>query len=308
MKKFHKVLATTFFLSGIFSLPLFGQNVCMVTADFDTAEKYIVIWEKPAVTAGIDSVLIYRKKGVENNFTLVGSRSMQDDFSFFIDESSSTMVSSWYRITYLYDSGIESPPSPWHHPVVLDYLDGMLVWTLYEKEDQADETWVSGYVCMRDETGLGVYTTMGEWETASGSTQTQWYDTEAQSSQDFVYQMAMDLPACDITKANINTSRSNIKRQISNEDEEAQAGISAMDLNINFVLSPNPAQENIRIELDEKLVGSDFAITNSTGKIMNSGQLLLNEQQFNIDQFEAGVYFFTVRFEGKNFSRTFIKN
>lgn len=287
---------------------LFGQEVCLVTADLDDAKNYIVVWEKPPVITGIDSVLIYRKRGNENIFTRIGSRSMQDDFSFFEDENTSTMVTSWYRISYLSSTGIESAPSPWHSPVILNYLGGLLVWTLYEKEGQVDETWVSGYECLRDETGLGIFATMGFWATASGSTQTQWFDSEASTNQGFKYQMLIELPACDITKSNINTSRSNIKGMISNEDEEAQAGIGNADLNIRFALSPNPAQEIIRIEVDEKLVGSDFMITNSTGVIMNRGQLLLNEQQLNIDQFESGVYFFTIRFEGKNFSRTFIKN
>ncbi len=309
MKKFNNILVVSFFLSGIFSFNLFGQEICMVTADFDDAKKFVVIWEKPAVTTGIDSVIIYRKKGAETVFTRIGARSMQDDFSFFVDEGSSTITESWYRIAYLSTTGIESAPSPWHSPVILDFLDGLLVWTLYEKEDQLDPSWVSGYECLRDETGLGVYTSMGYWWTSTGGAQTEWLDSEAASQQNFVYQMQMDLPACDITKSNINTSRSNIKGMMSNEEEEeAQAGIGSVYSNMNFALSPNPAQENIRIELDEQLVGSDFMITNSTGKIMNRGQLLLHEQLLDIDQLESGVYFFTIRFEGKNFSRTFIKN
>lgn len=307
MKKFNKIHLALIFLSGIFSFTSLGQEVCMVSADFDTAENYIVIWEKPADITGIDSVIIYRKQGVETFFTRVGSRSMQDDFSFFIDPNSSTMVRHWYRIAYLYNSGIESAPSPWHHPVILDYLDGLLVWTLYEKEGQIDETWVSGYACMRDEMGLGWYTTMGEWETASGSTQTQWLDSEAQTSQGFEYQMIIELPACDITKANINTSRSNIKSQISNEDEEAQSGMSSLALNVNFALSPNPAHDKIRIELDEKLVGADFVISSLAGQIVNRGQITLNNQEVNINQLEAGGYLFTIRFEGMNYSRQFIK-
>ena len=307
MKKFNKILISTFFLSGVFSLPLFGQEVCMVTADFDDAKKYIVIWEKPAVITGIDSVFIYRKQGTETGFTRVGARSMQDDFSFFLDPNSSTIVNHWYRIAYLYDSGIESAPSPWHHPVVVDYLDGLIAWNLYEKEGQVDETWVSGYECIRDETGLGMYTSMGYWSTASGATQTDWFDQEAPSNQGFEYQLVVDLPACDITKANINTSRSNIKSQMSNEDEEAQSGINHAGMKVNFALSPNPAQDIIRIELDEKLIGADFVISSLSGQILNRGQLGLNNQEINIDQLEAGGYFFTIRYEGMNFSRTFIK-
>ena len=50
-----------------------AQSICMVTADFQLAESYIVIWEPFADISAIDSVFIYRKEGTETSFTKVGA-------------------------------------------------------------------------------------------------------------------------------------------------------------------------------------------------------------------------------------------
>lgn len=276
----------------------------MVTADFDTAENYIVVWEKPLDISGIDSVLVYRKSEGEVDFSRIGSISMQNDFSFFVDQNANTMTNTWYRISFLDTDGNEGTPSPWHRPVVMDYLDGLLVWTEYEKENQLDETWITGYACMRDETGLGLFGTMGYWETAAGNTQTQWLDTEAGSSTDYTYQMIVDLPSCDITRANINTSRSNIKRQSPN----SAANINELEQMITFSISPNPVSETLSVVFDKNMIESEFKLTSSNGKVVANGKVESENYTLDVNHLSKGSYFFHVSFQGKNYSRMFIKN
>jgi hypothetical protein len=296
------LVSAAFLLFGTLSLK--AQSICMVTADFELAESYIVVWEKPLDISGIDSVLIYRKQGNESDFTRIGARSMQDDYSFFTDVNANTIVNTWYRISYLDSDGNESNLSPWHRPVVMDYLDGLLVWTEYEKEDQFDETWINGYACMRDETGLGLFGTMGYWETAAGNTQTQWFDQEAASFNNYYYQMIVDLPSCDISRANINTSRSNIKRQSPN----SEANVNELEQMITFSISPNPVSETLLVVFDKKMIGSEFKLTSSNGKLVANGKVESENSTLDVNQLSKGSYFFHVSFQGKNYSRMFIKN
>jgi hypothetical protein len=296
------LVSATFLLFGIVSLK--AQSICMVTADFELAESYIVVWEKPLDISGIDSVLIYRKQGNESDFTRIGARSMQDDYSFFTDVNANTIVNTWYRISYLDSDGNESDLSPWHRPVVMDYLAGLLVWTEYEKEDQLDETWINGYACMRDETGLGLFGTMGYWETAAGNTQTEWFDQEAASFNNYYYQMIVDLPSCDISRANINTSRSNIKRQSPN----SEANINELEQLIAFTISPNPTTDQLTIVADKMLIGSDYKVSSSNGQLVAMGTLTNEVSTINLNHLTKGNYFFHIHNNGKNFSRLFIKN
>jgi hypothetical protein len=304
MKTINKsiLVSATFLLFGIVSLK--AQSICMVTADFELAESYIVVWEKPLDISGIDSVLIYRKQGNESDFTRIGARSMQDDYSFFTDVNANTIVNTWYRISYLDSDGNESDLSPWHRPVVMDYLAGLLVWTEYEKEDQLDETWINGYACMRDETGLGLFGTMGYWETAAGNTQTEWFDQEAASFNNYYYQMIVDLPSCDISRANINTSRSNIKRQSPN----SEANINELEQLIAFTISPNPTTDQLTIVADKMLIGSDYKVSSSNGQLVAMGTLTNEVSTINLNHLTKGNYFFHIHNNGKNFSRLFIKN
>ena len=56
----------------------YAQDVCMVTADFQTGEHYMVIYNKPADITGIDSVIIYRRQGQETVFSRIGSQSINE--------------------------------------------------------------------------------------------------------------------------------------------------------------------------------------------------------------------------------------
>jgi hypothetical protein len=295
--------STAFFLfSALFSAFAFGQNICLVTADFDDAESYIVVWEQPANVADLDSVFIYRKQDTEQTYTKIGAQSVEE-LSFFLDTGSNTIKETFYRISFLDNQGNESTQSPWHRPVILDYQDGLLIWTTYEKEGQVDETWISGYACLRDETGLGFYSTMGYWETASGSTQTEWFDDEAAGFNDFTYQMQVDLPSCAVTRANINTSRSNIKRQYPN----SEASVSESTLPA-FQIAPNPVMETLFVNLDQRYNGNNYTISDASGRVIRSGLITATKQEISLADQKSGTYFFTVTLNDKNYTKAFLKN
>lgn len=304
MKKLTTRIGLALSLVSLSFSNLYSQEICMVSADYDNAESYFIVWEKPIDPENYDSVFIYRKMDPQTFYLKIGGVSMNDDMSFFLDTTSNTITNTYYKITFQDNFGNESSLSPWHRPVVMDYLDGTLVWTTYEKENQVDETWISGYACLRDETGLGLYTTMGYWETAAGSTQTSWTDQEAPFNTDFIYQMAVDLPTCAVTRANINTSRSNIKRQYSNDE----VSVSEIPENSHILISPNPTIDWMTIHVDAKFQGDNYQITDASGKIISSGILEENSLVLDLSNAEKGVYFFTIGHQDKNYSKVFMKN
>ena len=66
-----KKITTSFFLffSLFFStLTTQAQSICLVSADYQTGEDYIVFWEQFADLTNLDSVLIYRQQGTETSF------------------------------------------------------------------------------------------------------------------------------------------------------------------------------------------------------------------------------------------------
>lgn len=298
MKKLTTIISVLFItLSSIQNS--FAQEVCMVTADFQTGENYMVVWEKPAILTGLDSVFIYRIQGLGTVYTKIGAVDINAP-SFFTDYNSNTILYAKYAISYLNSSGIETPKSLWHQGVVLDYLNGGdLVWTKYKKENQVDESYIYGYECLSDQTGFGAYSSMGFFS----NTQTAWFDQTASSNTGFQYYIETSLPNCNITKANINTSRSNIKQQNPN----SVTGINENSIPI-ISISPNPTEQFIHAELEETLIGGIYSINDVSGKIYFKGEITSKEITLDLKDLVKGTYFMNFDKNGTVITKVFIKN
>lgn len=289
-------LFTALFL--LFSIQ--GQEICIVSADYIDGENYIVAWSKPVNPALYDSVYIYRKKGQESTFSKVGSQSMSA-LSVYKDLTSNTLEITKYRISFLDLLGNESVLSPWHQGVILDYIDGTLIWTDYIKENQVDESYITSYECVRDQTGLGAFTSMGIW---SPTGPTSWFDQEAIGNNTSTYYVEVVLPSCYVSKANINTSRSNIKKQFPN----SEAGINDLNSIINIQITPNPIESVLNIQFDAKLSGSTFMIFDSQGKEMLQGYLSGSNMTIDMNEFAKGTYYLKVETANTALSKMFVKN
>jgi hypothetical protein len=298
---FNIALFTVIFLiiSPFFS----AQDVCMVTADFQTCEHYMVIYNKPADIAGIDSVIIYRRQGQETVFSRIGSQSI-NELSYYVDYSSNTMDTTKYAIKLKDQTGGLSPLSFYHQGVVLDYsplsfTEGTLAWTKYRKEDQTSESY-QDFNCMMDQTGLGAFVSMGYFMWYQNT----WIDPNYIGHPNAQYYIETTLSSCDITKANINTSRSNIKKQYPN----SEAGLSQNGSIITLQISPNPVVSVLNVLIDAKLIGSKLNIVNSAGKIMYSTSVQSTDMFIDINEMAKGSYFLTVETTSKVFSQVFMKN
>mgnify|MGYP003655792377 CR=1 FL=1 len=248
-----KNTSTKFLLLAMFafsSLNMNAQTICMVSADFQTGENYMVIWEEftAAEVSLLDSIFIFRQERLETVYTKVGAVDVTPTSpTYFVDDNANTMLTTKYRISYLYNSGIESNQSLWHQGVVMDYDDsiglGVLTWTKYKKENQPDESYIYGYECRMDESGIGMFESMSTMM----NYEVQWTDQAFDLHPSAEYELLVSLPTCNVlTKSNINTSRSNIKNQQSNASIlNEEAGINKLQAT-NYSISPNPASDIIK--------------------------------------------------------------
>lgn len=289
---------------------LSAQSICMVTADFQTAENYMVIWEEFTDVSNIDSIYIYRQEGVETSFTKIGAVDVTlTSPTYFVDTDANTMDTTKYAISILNNSGVESALSPWHQAVVMDYNNsagfGELKWTKYRKEDQVNEDYIFSYECRMDETGLGMYETMAIMMNYSVN----WTDQSSMEHPSARYELLVSLPTCNVvTKANINTSRSNIKNQKSNAEviaEEEAAGVSKIN-GVKYTLSPNPVVNELTIT-SEELINGKIWITDANGKKLTENVIEGNSTSFDTSLFNTGGYFINIESNGVVTSRKFIK-
>ena len=290
-------LFASFFL--IFSSQ--AQEICIVSADYLDGEHYVVAWSKPFDPSLYDSVFVYRKKGLESVFSKVGAQPMSE-LSLFKDLTSSTIDSTKYKISFLEISGNETALSPWHQASILDYNAGTLWWTKYKKEDQIDQSYIYAYECIRDQTGIGAYTTMGTWDPLGA---TSWFDQEALGTTNSTYFIEITFTSsCYLSKANINTSRSNIKKQFPNSEA------STIDLNseFQFQLSPNPIQSQLNMQFNDKLFGSSYKIIDSQGKVVLNGNVTSPKMTLEMNEFPSGTYYISVETSEKVLSKMFVKN
>lgn len=296
MKSTLQLSLFTIFLSLTTSF-LRAQSVCMVTADFVTGEDYIVIWEPFADNSGLDSVIVYRQQGTETVFSKIGSVKIgENENTHYTDVNANTMDSTKYAISILDSSGVESPRSLYHQPVLLDYFGaGQLDWTPYYIEDQIDDSYIYGYIFKRDISGLGFFEQL-LWQDTTGYIDGQ-YLLEPNSR----YLVDTQLPNCNFTKANINTSRSNIKQQFSN----ASVGIDEKKILVS--IQPNPAQDELTIHYSQALSNATVWICDIEGNQVYKNQSNGDHLTISIQGLSSGSYFINTLNNGRVSTVKFIK-
>lgn len=276
----------------------------MVSADFVDAENYIVFWEQPADISNLDSVIVYRKQGLESVFTRIGAVAVGPTIpTKYTDLNANTMDTTKYSIAFKNNLNIEGPMSPWHQAVVYDYSSqgqGIWIWTPYKKENQLNVDYITEYRCMLQMPGDS-FTNIG----SMSNTTTSWTDANWTSHTDGMYVIETELPTCSyIEKANINTSRSNIKQQFTN----AEAGISEPSLlGVAYHILSNPVQDELIVKFETDLKNAVIWISSSNGSQFQKSQVNGNEFKTDISNFSQGFYFLNVEVNGVITSKRFIK-
>lgn len=280
---------------------IFAQHsICMVSADYQDGEDYLVMWEE-ITDPTADSVIIYRKTGAEVVFTRIGAMHV-DAGGYFTDNNVNTYAQTKYMIAIKDNSGSIGPMSKWHQGVVLDWLDstgaGDFAWTAYEIEDQVDDSYILSYEPMMDEIGIGSFVSMGILMNYDFNYQDPAFDLHLNAQ----YQILVSLPSCDVpNKTNINTSRSNIKRQFSN----AVIGLDENET-VQFNLSPNPVADNMTIDFSDGL-NSNIVITDLAGKQFLQFNDVSKGITISTQELSAGSYILHIERDGVITSKFFVK-
>lgn len=295
---------TLFTFTFLYNLA-FSQEVCMVSADATTGQDYIVYWEQPADISNLDSVIIYRQLSLASGFFRIGALEVGvSSPTYFTDVNANTIAFSRYAIAFKDDNNVEGPLSLWHQPIVLDWNSngtGELFWTKYQKENQVDESYIASYEYFIDETGTGSFITFG----VVMNYETLMYDGNYGAHPNAQYYVQASLPVCNFqTKANINTSRSNIKQQYTN----AEASINESNLNgVGFTILNNPATDNLTVEFKDNLKDATIWVSAMNGTQYNKSNLTGNEFKMSVSELSQGVYFFNVEVNGIISTKRFIK-
>lgn len=281
-----------------------SQEICMVSADFTNGEDYIVFWEQPADISNLDSVIIYRQQGQETVFTRVGAVEVGPTLpTKFTDSNANTMDTTKYSIAFKTTVGVELPMSPWHQAVVYDYSgqgNGIWIWTAYKKEGQVDPSYITEYRCMLQMPGAP-YVNIG----SMSNTTLSWTDANWASHTDGFYVIETELPTCTINeKANINTSRSNIKQQITN----AEAGINESSLKgTMFTFANNPVQSDLLVEFEQEMQQAKVWVSSVNGQQVSRITVTGKSVQLNVSDLSQGVYLFNVEVNGVITTKRFVK-
>jgi len=277
----------------------------MVTADFDDANSYLVIWQQFDDLSNLDSVNVYSRLETEANFSKIGAVKITETGpTYYKDVTASTIAPTVYAITLLDSSGIESALSPWHQPAILDYTgNGFVRWTRYKIENQISTSFIIGYDLKTDPSGLNLWSTVASYQPfdSTGSDFTYTGFPQPQMS----YCLFTQLPSCDFqTKANINRSRSNIKQQFSN----ASASLGEIS-NINNLMhvTQNPVSDELKLEFTFENSLTDIIITSNNGKQLINQKINGKSVSIDVSQLASGIYFVSTIIDGNTLNKRFIK-
>ncbi len=295
-----------FFSLALSSFKVNAQEICMVSADEVTGLDYVIYWAQPANISNIDSVIIYKQSTPITGFFRIGAMKVGAATStHYTDVNANTMAFSRYKIAFKDYSNIQGPQSLWHQPAVLDYPGlngGDFMWTAYEIENQTSVNYISEYRILIDYSGTGAYTLLG----TILNDETAFADPSWFSNSAAYYILEVGLPTCNyIEKANINTSRSNIKQQFSN----AEAGITKPSLKgAVFEILSNPIVDELTIEFESELIDAKTWIISTNGEVVNTSPFSGNKLQISVAHLSKGMYFFNVEVNGVVSTKRFVKS
>ena len=83
--------------------------------------------------------------------------------------------------------------------------------------------------------------------------------------------------------------------------EELTTGIFSLSKNTIFSIYPNPANSQINVKADAKLLGSVYTIYDNVGKVVLSGKINSENTVIELGNLSGGIYLFSV---GENLKQT----
>lgn len=276
-------------------------SICMVTVD-DASNYNIIYWDKSSfVNTSADSFIVYRET-TSNVYKRLGSISI-DSMSSFTDTvralyfpfTGDPNVGTYrYKLQIRDSCGNLGAMSLFHNTIYANQTGGTFNWNHYQIEGQATPLpQLSAYLLERDNNNTGSWTVIGGVAGSQTSVTDPGYATYPNGRWRISTSWSIN---CDPTRASINTTRSNIKHT------SVATGLNQNELSESTMLYPNPANNEITIEVSEQIQYATLKITNAIGQTvfeetLNSTVNTKILKQIDISNYAKGVY--TVRIESK---------
>ena len=255
-----------------------APNICLVTVDSQSTHN-IIVWEKQASTF-IDSYYIYRETAT-NVYTKIGSVPY-DSLSEYHDYAANPNVTSYrYKLSTIDTCGVESARSPFHSTIHLQNLaNGNFQWTFYQIEGQLNP--ILSFNFYRDAINNGNFFAIGNIP-GTNSTYT---DITFSSFPDANYVVDANWAiSCTPSRAAINTTRSNIKK----DKTSIEVGMDEVVLKGDLLVYPNPASTWLNIT-SKKIQLTSAALVNATGQTIWFEKESKSVFQINTQSLPKGVY------------------
>ena len=280
-----------------------SQQICVVTVDTTTTTN-IVIWEKNG-EENISHYNIYRENTQAGHYMLIDTVNFSNE-SNFNDVIASPEIRSWrYRISPVNTCGVEGPLSIAHktlhmNSIITNANGTQILWDDYE--GPAD---ISHYIVWR-------YSTQNGWQTISPSiplSTSSFTDmnTATLTNIDYLVETVMN-STCTAEKINdFNSSRSNREKGTFAVGEGTGASNnSIIEINGQFELYPNPANEWIVINSLMTVEATTFELINIHGLVISKHEFNGTSTKIDLSELPTGYYF--IRISGESQGIPFIKN
>lgn len=280
--------------------PMDAPMICIVSVD--STNKNILYWGK-TISAIKDSFYIYRETNVSNVYKKIGTVSSANEGVYIDTLSFPDIQSNKYAISIKDSCEFESVKSISHKTMHLTINQGQnnswnLIWEPYEGIE------VSSYYIYR---GLNSKD-MVLIGTTSGSS-TQYSDFNAPSGYVY-YQIEVVSPSvCNImnklksakVSSFYNISHSNIATNRS-------TGISKVQNESKFSIYPNPADNQLYIELSKnETIKGIIEITNIEGQTVKTSKFNSRKLPIDVSDLKSGFYTIMIETEQGIFKQKFVK-
>jgi|GEM_PF-1923819 len=267
-------------------------SICMVTVD-DSSVNNIVYWDKTSYTS-VDSFIVYREvsTAIYKRIGAVAYNSLSE----FVDTSRSVgpangdpnVTAYGYKLQIRDACGNYSALSPYHHTIFIAGPDQNGIFNLgfpYAIEGGLNPVLNYNLIC--DTAGLNNWFNVG---IAAGN---------VSLVKDLNYLSHLNSPqwrvktdwaiTCDPTRAPINTTRSNIRHP-----STINGILSIATLDASVIIYPNPAKDNVTIELSALTKNAQLKIVNVLGQTVFNETIIASSnktvKQINTSNFAKGVY------------------
>jgi PKD repeat protein len=273
-------------------------SICMVTVDEFSVNNEIY-WDKTAYM-NVDSFIVYRAIST-GDFRRIGAVDY-NSFSMLTDTARSVglglsngdpnAAAYQYKLQIRDECGNYSEKSLYHNTIHIDFNEntGTFSWQQPYKIEDAVLSPVANYILICDTTNnLNPWFQVGA-TAGDQSSVTDVYFNDHKDHPDVVWRVKTDWTIeCEATRAPINTTRSNIKKP------SALIGVENIaKIENNISVYPNPANDNLTIELVAVSGVNKVCIVNALGQLMYADTIqglgTKVKKQINTSAYPKGIY------------------